>query len=1071
MATMLRQSLRGLCCKTGWCYAVFWKLKRRSRMVLTWEDGYYEFKKPSVISNLSSIQMAPNSLLVGGNGCLETEGNPLGQRVRGQEGSCLEEQIGLAVAKMSYQVYALGEGIIGRVAFTGKHQWVYGNEERSNVGEVNCGSSLYNRNVLEKYPAGWQTQFMAGIKTIAVIAVPHGVVQLGSTQLITENLEWVDHIRSVFSTLQGVPGTLLSDLVSDGQGRKEHPNITIMPMGSASMGRPEIVQRMLPTQGSTNFVTGGVPYSLGYTPLGRISLNGSSADLQAIPPFTELPNPTKMVVQQSTLHQGCDDLESPKGLGADAGLMTLGCSPMPAVMNSLQSDIPVSGNLKLHMLKTNMGSDSLTDVGQGPCKESYIPEEQLVSQSKINTDLKPQIHLDALMCIQNSLFAKENQQPANDIAKPASVEFAMTSDDGPLRTNAINGVQLLSTPHVNAQGVVPSFHGNGAHQNHPCQSDDPFQDQLSSQVERMLTTQPLRQNSCLQTCKPSLAQTIVKRQKSIGEVGQFITSSCNTSADPSNSNCLEGVVKSPIVQAFVCSDDSSLEQKIMDTKGLDKVMSKSALQSMVKGLGQAKTVAQELDSTYNGLLDNVGYNCIDSVGFDNLASFTTRQDRSWNCCFAIGDELSQALGPAFKKGHDKDFWEDIFSQSNSEPMKDNFDQNIPGISGCSTNWAGTTVAHSLVSSTGEDVISNGAVGGSYLSESKQEPLLEAVIGASSISQCTTHSADESFSCKATFLGINSGLPALKSVNKGDPAPEYLNIDIDHICPTDMQKAHRQEDMGKLHNIRLVSDPHSRSTLQRPLKCSSTKAILNSWIEEGQSMKSETMQSPQVKNLEDNTKISRKRARPGESTRPRPKDRQQIQDRVRELREIVPNGSKCSIDALLERTIKHMLFLQSVTQHADKLKQSGELKVSESESSLLPQAKVESGTSFALELGVHGMGCPIIVENLSQPRQMLVEMICEEREHFLEIADIIRKLDLTILKGIMESRADKVWARFVVEANRDVYRVEILWSLMQRLQTTTKNSSSVTCQAGTTRPQSMDSSPQAFVVSNKHLLRP
>lgn len=36
--------------------------------------------------------------------------------------------------------------------------------------------------------------------------------------------------------------------------------------------------------------------------------------------------------------------------------------------------------------------------------------------------------------------------------------------------------------------------------------------------------------------------------------------------------------------------------------------------------------------------------------------------------------------------------------------------------------------------------------------------------------------------------------------------------------------------------------------------------------------------------------------------------------------------QCSIDALLERTIKHMLFLQSVTKHADKLKQTVESKV-------------------------------------------------------------------------------------------------------------------------------------------------
>ena len=44
------------------------------------------------------------------------------------------------------------------------------------------------------------------------------------------------------------------------------------------------------------------------------------------------------------------------------------------------------------------------------------------------------------------------------------------------------------------------------------------------------------------------------------------------------------------------------------------------------------------------------------------------------------------------------------------------------------------------------------------------------------------------------------------------------------------------------------------------------------------------------------------------------------------------------------------------------------------------------------------------------------MICEENGLFLEIADIIRSLGLTILKGIMESHEDKVWAKFFVEAS-------------------------------------------------------
>lgn len=37
-------------------------------------------------------------------------------------------------------------------------------------------------------------------------------------------------------------------------------------------------------------------------------------------------------------------------------------------------------------------------------------------------------------------------------------------------------------------------------------------------------------------------------------------------------------------------------------------------------------------------------------------------------------------------------------------------------------------------------------------------------------------------------------------------------------------------------------------------------------------------------------------------------------------------SQCSIDSLLERTIKHMLYLQSISKHADKLNKYAETKV-------------------------------------------------------------------------------------------------------------------------------------------------
>ncbi|KAL5205993.1 hypothetical protein ABZP36_034202 [Zizania latifolia] len=212
-----------------------------------------------------------------------------------------------------------------------------------------------------------------------------------------------------------------------------------------------------------------------------------------------------------------------------------------------------------------------------------------------------------------------------------------------------------------------------------------------------------------------------------------------------------------------------------------------------------------------------------------------------------------------------------------------------------------------------------------------------------------------------------------------------------------------------------------------------KSQIRLWIESGQNMKCESVSASNSKGLDTPNKANRKRSRPGESPKPRPKDRQLIQDRIKELRELVPNGAKCSIDALLEKTIKHMLFLQSVTKHADDLKDSSESKMHGGENGLLLKDYFEGGATWAFDVGSQSMTCPIIVEDLDRPRQMLVEMLCEDRGIFLEIADFIKGLGLTILRGVMEARKNKIWARFTVEANRDVTRMEIFLSLMHLLE--------------------------------------
>jgi hypothetical protein len=60
------------------------------------------------------------------------------------------------------------------------------------------------------------------------------------------------------------------------------------------------------------------------------------------------------------------------------------------------------------------------------------------------------------------------------------------------------------------------------------------------------------------------------------------------------------------------------------------------------------------------------------------------------------------------------------------------------------------------------------------------------------------------------------------------------------------------------------------------------------------------------------------------------------------------------------------------------------------------------------------------------------MLCEDRGIFLEIADFIKGLGLTILRGVMEARKNKIWARFTVEVSSSVhYEGSLGWLSTQK----------------------------------------
>ncbi|KAG6629589.1 hypothetical protein CIPAW_14G094300 [Carya illinoinensis] len=356
------------------------------------------------------------------------------------------------------------------------------------------------------------------------------------------------------------------------------------------------------------------------------------------------------------------------------------------------------------------------------------------------------------------------------------------------------------------------------------------------------------------------------------------------------------------------------------------------------------------------------------------------------------DNLFDTLGVEFKNKLLNDIQNNFIaneSDANSQNMGES--SVLKAIQGANADFYSVIEALSesgIYSGTGSDYLLDAVVSGAH-SASKQRP-------------------DDTVSCTTALTKISSSsVPCSYPTHGGVRKPEHVQREF-----FDLSKALGNMGTIETNSFRPVCGKDDAGNLSR---MTPIYGSYSSWVEQSNNVKRNCSVSlAYSKKPDEINKLNRKRLKPGENPRPRPKDPQRIQDHVKELREIVPNGAKCSIDALLEHTIKHMFFLQSVTNHADKLKRTGNSKIVCNKGGLLLKDNFEGGTTWAYEVGSQSMACPITVEDLHQPHQMLVEMLFEERGFFLEIAEIIRGLGLTILKGVMEARSDKIWACFAVE---------------------------------------------------------
>ncbi|KAJ1281002.1 hypothetical protein BS78_04G275200 [Paspalum vaginatum] len=228
---LLQHTLRSLCAHDDaqWVYAVFWRILPRNypppkwdlqggiydrtrgnrrNWILAWEDGFCNFAASACDHEGAAAPAAAAAY---------TECAAVQEAAK----QGLQPEL---FFKMSHDIYNYGEGLIGKVAADHSHKWVF---QEAQELEINLISSWSNP--ADSHPRTWEAQFQSGIKTIALIAVREGVVQLGSMKKVAEDLSYVVMLRRKFGYLESIPGVLLP-----------HPSSAAFPAGGgcAVVGGP-----------------------------------------------------------------------------------------------------------------------------------------------------------------------------------------------------------------------------------------------------------------------------------------------------------------------------------------------------------------------------------------------------------------------------------------------------------------------------------------------------------------------------------------------------------------------------------------------------------------------------------------------------------------------------------------------------------------------------------------------------------------------------------------------------------------------------------------------------------------
>ncbi|XP_073099367.1 transcription factor LHW isoform X2 [Elaeis guineensis] len=804
MGLMLREALKRLCIEIGWSYAVFWRaIGARNPTHLVWGDGYCE-------QTLGVAGFEATYLLRMEQGMISNSSNDRTAEMRG----LADYRVGVLVNKiMASQVHVVGDGIIGQAALTGNHQWIV-RDNLKDSGSITEGL------------AEIKCQFLADIQTIAIIPVfPLGVVQLGSTQMVIENVGFINHVKSLFAQLNHVPRALFSDITQK----------------TSSLGSQ-------------------VRSSLGMKISDSQSTDVCTKPSKNLPPMASKVTSTKQTITNKTMlltgqfqpniYPGVKSVLHPNSQleGIATGAQIIFSKPDGSFVGQLPSVSAVEGHN--HPLGMAPGAS---------CSGLTFLEEQLLLTSTMQSANNTESALES---------NKINQLKSHKCNLPNSLE-----DPDIAYFFGTNG-SLKNANDLGNFGSLPDSTNKSIRVSHANSSVSGVAQVLNqrNQSNNSLGISGNSQQNQLSAIKDS--QTVSTMEKQEVENNLFQASHVPPSASDAHGLCHNLLVGSLPAHRLSNSNHQQEDQKSCN------IACEANVTCAVHGQNLKKFEASELLHA-----SNEKTSCLPMEP-------------------TLGSDLFDMLGLDHKTDYACGSFDDVLLQ------RDNLDACTlgAGISSLSTRLDVCPTFDSL----NDEISCSG-----FFSVADSDQLLDAVV--SKINSGAKQRSDDSMSCKTSITNIHSSHHGNSPKHGHVDLPEQAQGEIFGLSPMLV----KPERAGSSYMKPSCNIGKSEELSQR---VGFHKSQIHLWVESGQNMKSESMSASNGKRVDEIGKLNRKRPRPGESPRPRPKDRQMIQDRIKELREIVPNGAKCSIDALLEKTIKHMLFLQSVTKHVDKLKETGEPKV-------------------------------------------------------------------------------------------------------------------------------------------------